>query len=96
MRLGIEALPERPGLSFHLQSRSDAQAAATRSKQAVHLITVYDPVVIQGSATLSVGLELVVPSDPKVVVMCCCTGHGEFTRVDGRWRFSKWLGMICA
>lgn len=96
MRLDNEALPERPGLSFYFLSRSDAQSEANRSKQRVHLITVDSPEFAQNSATLSVGIELVVPSEPKVVVMCCCTGHGEFSRVDGRWRFTKWLGMICS
>jgi len=96
MRLGSEALPERPGLNFYLLSPAAAQLEANRSKQSVYLITVDSPKLVQDSATLSVGIDLVVPSDPKVAVMCCCTGHGEFRRVDGRWRFTQWLSMICA
>ena len=36
------------------------------------------------------------PSEPKVIILCCCTGHGQFQRSDGRWKFVKWAGTVCS
>ena len=96
MRIGREALPERAGYEFYLISQSAAQVEANRTKQHIHFVTVDSPVMSADSAKLSVGVDLVVPSEPKLIILCCCTGHGEFREVNGRWRFVKWLGMVCS
>ena len=42
------------------------------------------------------GVDVTFPKDPKIVKMCCCTGRGEFRRVNGRWTFVKWAETICS
>jgi hypothetical protein len=41
------------------------------------------------------GVDVLFPREAKVVKTCCCTGRGQFHRVEGRWSFEKWSGMIC-
>jgi hypothetical protein len=95
-RLGPEALPTWAGYEFFLLSGKAAQADADRSRQNVHFIAVDTPVITANEAMLRVGVDLVVPSDPQTVVLCCCTGHGLFQRSDGRWKFVKWLSRVCS
>lgn len=96
MRLGTEAVPERAGNQFYLLSRAAAQAEADRSKVNVHFITVDSPEITPDGAMIWIGVGLVAPSEPKVIILCCCTGHGQFQRSDGRWKFVKWAGMVCS
>ena len=44
----------------------------------------------------SLGVDVIFPSDPRTVKTCCCTGQAQFQRVENRWTFQKWAGMVCS
>jgi hypothetical protein len=96
LRLGREALPQREGYEFYLISEAQTQTEADRTSRAVHYITVDQPSITGETATLSVGVDVTFPRVPRVTKLCCCTGHGQFQRIDGRWTFLKWSGMTCS
>ena len=96
LKLSRAALPQRDGYSFVLLSAAAAQAEADRSGRPVYFITVDQPSITDDTATISLGVDLVSPREPKTINMCCCTGQGQFRRTDGRWAFVKWAQMICS
>jgi hypothetical protein len=96
LTLGEAALPRREGQDAFLISVASAQADADRTGTPVHFIGVDGPSIIGETATISLGVDVVFPRDPKVVKLCCCTGRAEFARVGGRWTFVKWGGMVCS
>jgi hypothetical protein len=96
MKLGREALPQREGYEFFLISLAEAQAEADQSGKPVHVITVDRPSLAEDTATLWLGVDVAFPREPKVIKLCCCTGQGQFRRVEGRWRFVKWASMVCS
>lgn len=96
MRLGVGAPPQREGYEFFLISIGTAQAEADKSRQEVRFITVDRPSITGDAATVSVGVDLVLPREPRVIKLCCCTGYGEFRRTNGRWTFVRWAETICS
>ena len=96
LTLSRAALPQRDGYSFVLISGAAAQAEADRTGRPVYFITVDQPSISGDTATLSLGVDVVSPREPKTINMCCCTGQGQFRRTGGRWTFVKWAQMICS
>jgi hypothetical protein len=96
MRLGKGALPERAGYEFYFIALAATQQQADTMQRPVPFIAVDGPSIAGDTATLSMGVDVTFPTDPKIVKLCCCTGRGEFKRVDGRWTFVKWGQMICS
>ncbi len=96
LKLSRAALPQRDGFSFVLISGAAAQAEADRSGRPVYFITVDQPSITGDTATVSLGVDVVSPREPKTISMCCCTGQGQFRRTGGRWAFVKWARMICS
>jgi hypothetical protein len=96
LKLGRAAVPQRDGYSFVLISGAAAQAEADRSGRPVYFITVDQPSISGDTATVSLGVDVVSPREPKTINMCCCTGQGQFRRAGGRWAFVKWAQMICS
>ena len=96
LKLSRAALPQRDGYSFVLLSAAAAQAEADRSGRPVYFITVDQPSITDDTATISLGVDVVSPREPKTINMCCCTGQGQFRRTGGRWAFVKWAQMIIA
>ena len=96
LKLSRGALPQRDGYEFFLISEVAAQAEADRVGRAVYFITVDRPSIIEDTATISLGVDVVSPREPKTIKMCCCTGQGQFRRAGGRWTFVKWAQMICS
>ncbi len=96
LKLSRAALPQRDGFSFVLISGAAAQAEADRSGRPVYFIAVDQPSITGDTATISLGVDVVSPREPKTISMCCCTGHGQFRRTGGRWAFVKWAQMICS
>jgi len=96
LRLGSGALPQREGYEFYIVSEAWAQAEANRTGQAVPFIAVDQPVITGDIATISLGVDLAVRQIPNRVKLCCCTGRGRFSRVNGQWAFVAWSGIICA
>src|SRR5262245_35173680 len=95
-KLTKSALPQREGYEFFLISQADSQAQADASNRHVYFITVDRPAITGDTASISLGVDVTFPSKPAMAKLCCCTGRGEFRRVDGRWTFVKWSEMICA
>jgi hypothetical protein len=96
LKLSRGALPQRPGYEFFLISDVGAQAEADRVRRAVYFIIVDRPSIVEDTATLSLGVDVESPREPKTIKMCCCTGQGQFRRAGGRWTFVKWAQMICS
>jgi hypothetical protein len=96
LRLSRGALPQRAGYEFVLLSEVAAQAEADRAGREVYFITVDRPSITQDTATISIGVDVVSPREPKSIKMCCCNGVGQFQRAGGRWTFVKWAQMICS
>jgi hypothetical protein len=96
LKLSRGALPRRPGYEFFLISEVGAQAEADRVRRAVYFITVDRPSIIEDTATVSLGVDVASPREPKTIKMCCCTGRGQFRRVGDRWTFVKWAQTICS
>ena len=96
LKLSRGALPQRPGYEFVLISTIAAQAEADRVRRAVYFITVDRPSITDDTATISLGVDVVSPREPKSITMCCCTGQGQFRRAGDRWTFVKWAQMICS
>jgi hypothetical protein len=96
LKLSRGALPQRSGYEFFLISEVGAQAEADRVRRAVYFITVDRPSIVEDTATVSLGVDVASPREPKTIKMCCCNGQGQFRRVGGRWRFVKWAQTICS
>jgi hypothetical protein len=96
MRLEPGALPRRDGYEFYFVSVAAAQAEADRSKQRVHLIIVDSPQIAGDVATISLGVDLLMPSEPDVMILCCCRGNGQFRRKNDQWTFDKWIATVCS
>lgn len=96
LKLSRGVLPQRAGYVFFLISEVGAQAEADRVRRAVYFITVDRPSIIEDTATVSLGVDIASPREPKTITMCCCTGQGQFRRVGGRWTFVKWVQTICS
>ncbi len=96
LRLDQRALPHVHGLDFYLITQAAAQAQADRTKDSVAFLIVERPVINGDEATVRLGSDVAIPTNPKVVKMCCCESDGQFRRVDGRWTFVKWTLMQCS
>jgi hypothetical protein len=96
LRLSRGALPQRAGYEFVLISEAAAQAQADRVGRDVYFVTVDRPAITEDTATISLGVDVVSPREPKSIKMCCCNGVGQFRRAGGRWTFVKWAQMICS
>jgi hypothetical protein len=96
LKLSPGALPQRAGYEFVLISGATAQAQADRAGREVYFIIVDRPAITEDTATISLGVDVVSPREPKSIKMCCCNGVGQFHRAGGRWTFVKWAQMICS
>jgi hypothetical protein len=96
MKLGRDALPERAGYEFYLIALAATQQQADTMQRPVPFIAVDGPSITGDTAAISMGVDVTFPTDPKIAKLCCCTGRGEFKRVNGRWTFVKWADMICS
>jgi hypothetical protein len=96
LRLGAASLPRLAGLEFHLTSASAAQAEADKTRRSVYYLIVDRPAVVGDAATVSLGVDVALPSDPDTGKLCCCSGEGRFRQANGRWSFVSWQQMVCS
>ena len=94
--LTARALPHRDGPEFYLLSSRDAQAEADRTGRNVPYIFVDTPIIKGDTASLSIGVDFVMPRNKKAIKACCCTGFGQFMRVTGKWTLLKWASISCS
>jgi hypothetical protein len=90
LHLGEEALPALEGYGLRLISTEEAQAEAERTQSIIHLIAIGRLQIQGNTASLSIGVDFTMPSDPKRVKMCCCSRWLEYRRIDDRWVFAHW------
>jgi len=90
LRLDQRALPHVHGLDFFLIGQFAAQAQADRTKDHVPFLTIERPVINGDEASIVLGVDIAIPTNPKAVKMCCCDAEAHFQRVKGRWTFVKW------
>ena len=96
LTLGSAALPQQEGYEFYLLSTTAAQAEADRTGQHVHFVLVDGPAISADLGVVWIGVDFVAPRDRKMIKLCCCSGRGQFRRIDGRWTFVKWLETVCS
>jgi hypothetical protein len=96
LRLDQRALPHVHGFDFFLISEAAAQAQADRTRNRIPFLTVERPVINGDEASVWLGVDMVIPPNPKAVKMCCCDGEARFQRVKGHWTFVKWGLERCA
>ena len=93
--LSSEALPRRPGYEFRLVSTDEAVAEAERTKTRVFFITIDRFETLGERATMWIGTDFVLPSEPTVLKMCCCEGEVHYRRTSNGWEFARWGEQIC-
>jgi hypothetical protein len=96
LKLSNAALPHREGYEFYLLSMTAAQAEAEKTRKAVSFITVDQPSITSDTAEVTLGVDLVAPSEPGMVKMCCCSGTARFQRTADRWTFVTWGARVCS
>jgi hypothetical protein len=96
LKLSRGAVPQLQGFEFYLISEATAQGEADKTRRPVYFITVDVPSIAGETATISIGVDLVLPRDSADVKLCCCTGSAEFRRLENRWKFVKWASTVCS
>lgn len=96
LMLGPEALPTLPGVSFSLIAKNTARRQADTTGQKVFYVVVDRPAITGTTATLWLGVDFEMPSDPKMVKLCCCSSEAHFEKRDGQWHFAKWGNGLCS
>lgn len=96
LRLDQRALPHVHGLDFYLIAEATAQAQADRTKNNVTFVIVERPVITGDEASVLLGVDIVIPPNPKGAKLCCCDGEAQFRRVNGHWTFVKWGLTRCS
>ena len=96
LRLDKRALPHVHGFDFYLVAAATLQAQADHIKETVAYVIVDGPVITGDDASVSLGMDIAIPTNSNVGKLCCCDATGKFHRVDGRWTFVKWGLMTCS
>jgi hypothetical protein len=97
MRLNETVLPHVDGVQFYLLSTATAQAQADAAREDVIILIVDSPQIRDATATLLLGMDLVLWHDPahERLKLCCCDHTAEFTKRDNRWVFLRTGNMTC-
>lgn len=82
------ALPSVADTELVLMTLAEAQREVTRTGQSVHLLAVDHVSVNESTATIWLGVDLLVPTGS--VKMCCCERDAHFRKQDGKWVFERW------
>jgi hypothetical protein len=90
LALGKDALPALEGYELRLISTTEAQAEAERTQASVYFIAIVHLQIGGDTAGLWIGVDFTMPTDPKMVKMCCCSRLLEYRRVEDRWVFVRW------
>ncbi len=90
LALGKGALPALEGYELRPISTEEAQAEAERTQTHVHFIAIENLQIGGDTASLWIGVDFSMPSDPKLIKMCCCSRSLEYRRVEDRWVFVRW------
>jgi hypothetical protein len=85
--LSDAALPRIEKHEFRLVSLAEAQAEADRVQQPFRFIEVERVAITGDMGTLTMGVELTLPSNSNFVKMCCCNAAVVFRRLNDRWTF---------
>jgi hypothetical protein len=96
VRNGPGSLPRLEGREFYLISQIAAQTEADKTGRAQHFVSVDRPSLEGEVGSVLLGVDVAYPKDLNLIKLCCCTGLGQFRRVQGRWTFVKWIGHACA
>ncbi len=82
-RIPPAALPA--GTRLALVSLADLQRQADRTNQPVAFIRFFELDVHGDSAGVSVGVDLLLPSQSKAIKMCCCSSSARWEKRGGQW-----------
>ena len=96
LTLTADALPNLPATTFEMISLQEAETLARRTGRDVVYLAVDNPHIDGDAATISIGIDVAMPSKVGVVKMCCCTGRAEYRNRAAMWVFVKWRQMICS
>jgi hypothetical protein len=96
LMLDSNAVPQVSGFSFQLRTSAELQVEADQTHTSIMFIIANSAGVTGNTAFVDLGTDIVFPSDPKVIKMCCCVGNGRFNRVESRWVFERWSNIVCS
>jgi hypothetical protein len=88
LQITSRALPSVAGTELSLITLAEARQVVSRSGQSLHLIAIDHVRVEQSTATLWLGIDLLVPAE--VLKMCCCEREAQFKKRDSSWVFDRW------
>ena len=88
LQITSRALPSVAGTELSLITLAEARQVVSRSGQSLHLIAIDRVRVEESTATLWLGVDLLVPAG--VVKMCCCEREALFKKRDSAWIFERW------
>jgi hypothetical protein len=88
LQITSRALPSVTGTELALISLAEARQVVSRTGQSLHLIAIDHVRVEESTATLWLGIDLLVPTG--VLKMCCCEREAQFKKRDSAWVFERW------
>lgn len=94
--LGQDALPQVSGYTFLLRTNAELQTEADQTHTSIMFVIVNSAGITGNTAFVDLGTDIVFPTVPKVIKMCCCVGNGRFNRVESRWVFERWFDIVCS
>jgi len=88
IQITSRALPSVADTELVLITLAEAQRVVTRTGQPLHLLAVDHVSIRESTATVWLGVDLLVPTGS--VKMCCCEREAHFRKQDGGWTFERW------
>lgn len=81
---------------FAVWSRDRIQRRADERREDVYFVSIESLEVGRDSAEVVLGVDFVVPNQPKDAKLSCCTARHLYERVGGQWRFVRGTELLCA
>ncbi|HTL35853.1 MAG TPA: hypothetical protein VL326_22140 [Kofleriaceae bacterium] len=84
-----------PSPKFHLRTRNQLQAEATKTGEYTHYIDITGVEIKGDQATLSVGVDFMMPENTGGK-LCCCSATQIWTKQNGKWTYKKTTSTMCS
>lgn len=83
-----------PSPKFQLRTLDQLQAEAKRTNEFVHYIDITGVEIKGSEATLTVGVDFVMPDSGGK--LCCCSATQIWAKQNGHWQYKKTTSTICS
>ena len=81
---------------FMLRSTGQLQADADASRKAQVFVVVQSVNISANSATVRLGVDLLLPRSSTNIKLCCCESEAVLSRIADQWQFSRWGAGVCS